>query len=225
MRALVDGQTGATDSTSAEDLHLIATLEGGGAERQVAYLGSELQRRGWDVTVAALRMGVNEKRLKRAGVSVINLRHASTKDPLAFVELLSLTRRLAPEVVQTWLPYMDVVGGIAASVAKVPWVATERSDPSRFPTSARTRLRHTRMVRSAKAIVANLEDAVTYYRAHGAVGRVEFVQNGVPLEELTSQQPADKTELGVDRASRLVLLGGRLDEAKDILTISGPSGP
>lgn len=211
-----DGPT--LDVRRRKILHLIPTLEGGGAERQLSYLGSELQRNGWDVTVAALRLGVNAERLARGEAKVITLRHSSTKDPFAMTELVSLMRRVRPDIVQTWLLYMDVVGGTAAMAARVPWIATERTEPSSLPLGLKNGLRRLLMLRAADAIVANSEDAVTYYRARGAKGHLAFVQNGVPMDELELLSPAERSELGIGRSAKLVVLAGRLSQEKDVDT-------
>jgi glycosyltransferase involved in cell wall biosynthesis len=206
---------------SSRIVQLIATMEGGGAERQLSYLAPELVRRGWDVDIITLRPGgVNAGRATRGGVRLSSLRHPSTKDPRAFWDLIQILRSLDPAVVQTWLPFMDIVGGSAANLMRVPWVATERNDPSirTSPLDYRTLVRRHRILRGARVLVTNSERAVSYYRSLHPAGRCVFVENGYPLEELRSVTPADRSVIGVGANSTLVVSAGRLTQQKDMST-------
>jgi glycosyltransferase involved in cell wall biosynthesis len=199
-------------------LHLIPTLEGGGAERQLSYLVSELQHRGWDVTVASLRLGQNAARLEQAGVRVRLLPHAASKDPLIIARLIRLAQTIAPDAIQTWLPMMDILGGLAARVVRVSWIATERADPSSIRLGPKMWYRQRRMVRGARVLVANSENAANFYRAISPRNRVVFIPNGVPFDDLHAVLPADRSTAGVESSARLVILAGRLSELKDVDT-------
>src|SRR5437016_1713687 len=104
-------------------LHLISTLGTGGAERQLAYLASAQAARGYDVHVACLRGGPNAGRLERSGAN-LHLLSSSTEsakggfraahyDPRVVWRILRLILSLRPDIVQTWLEQMDVIGGLA----------------------------------------------------------------------------------------------------------------
>jgi glycosyltransferase involved in cell wall biosynthesis len=75
------------------------------------------------------------------------------------------------------------------------------------------------MIHGARAIAANSEVAVAYYRGLRPAGHVFFVPNGLPLDELRAEVPAQKSELEMDAEAKLVLLAGRLSEEKDVLTL------
>jgi predicted O-methyltransferase YrrM len=94
-------------------------MAGGGAERQLTYVSQGLTQRGWDVHVAITATGTNMNRLQSSGAEIHYLpRHAVSVLP----QLTKLTRRLRPDIVMTWLPKMDILGGIAGQLAGVPWV-------------------------------------------------------------------------------------------------------
>src|SRR5262245_22803165 len=100
-------------------LHLITNLGQGGAERQLTYLCCALARPGWDVHVGFLEAGrlhddVNLDRLRRSGVSARHLPNFGPYDPLNPLRFVRLIRRVRPDVVQTWIPMVDVTGGLAA---------------------------------------------------------------------------------------------------------------
>src|ERR1017187_10569772 len=73
-------------------LHCIATMEGGGAERQLSYLAPALAERGWDVHLAIIRDGPNRAGLHRAGVQVHILPVRSPYDPRLPLMLLRLVK-------------------------------------------------------------------------------------------------------------------------------------
>src|SRR4051794_21214050 len=100
-------------------------MEGGGAERQLAYLASGLADLGWEVHVAMLRSGVNVPRLERAGAIVHRLAVANNHDPRLVTQVASLVRRTNAQVVQTWLLQMDVGAALAAMLTRTPVVITE----------------------------------------------------------------------------------------------------
>src|SRR5580658_1055228 len=97
-------------------LHCIATMEGGGAERQLTYVSQGLAQRGWDVHVAITAAGPNISRLQSSGAEV----HYLPKPPVSLLPpLTQLMRRLQPDIVMTWLPKMDVLGAIAGQFVGV----------------------------------------------------------------------------------------------------------
>jgi len=201
-------------------LHLIPTLEGGGAERQLAYLGSGLRDRGWDITVASLRRGVNTELLVGAGVRLLPIKNASPRDPLLLPRILRLIRGLDPDIVHTWLPSMDLLGGISTSLLRVPWVASERSQPDAWPPGIRTRSRQSLILKRARILVTNSETAVARYLELGArEALVRCVPNGIPLEHLRSAVPADRSVVGARDDVKLIMVVGRRSEQKNLEAI------
>jgi glycosyltransferase involved in cell wall biosynthesis len=204
----------------AKILHLIPTLEGGGAERQVAYLATALHQRGWDVTVASLRRGVNAGMLEEAGVKLLPIKSARSRDPLLFLRVPRLVHEIGPDLIHTWVPAMDILGGFSASLLRVPWVASERYQPDAWPPGIRTWSRQRLILRTANVVVTNSEKAAATYKSLGArEGSIRCVPNGVPLERLRTADPADRSGLGVGEGTRLLVVVGRPDPQKNIETI------
>src|SRR5262245_45828950 len=108
-------------------LHCVPSMAGGGAERQLAYLAREFVQSGWEVHVALVHGGPNLDRLQQSGAIIHQLRVASNYDPRILGQLLTIIRRLKPDVVQCWLTQMEVLGGLAAMISSRPWVLSERS--------------------------------------------------------------------------------------------------
>jgi glycosyltransferase involved in cell wall biosynthesis len=207
-------------------LHLIPTLDLGGAERQLRYVCPELPACGFEPHVAYLRGGPNLAPLVRAGVATHALAasHRSPRLPLLFARLV---RALRPALVQTWLPAMDLVGGAVALALRVPWVASERSLPAAYGGHAwgqTSRLRaataglRNRFVAHAGAVVSN-SDAADAWWAERLPARVRHcvIPNGIPLDEIDALPPAEDALLGGLGGGRpLVVFVGRIDAGKNV---------
>ncbi|HMA54166.1 MAG TPA: glycosyltransferase, partial [Acidobacteriota bacterium] len=90
-------------------LHLIPKLSAGGAERQLSYLASELARGGHEVHIGYSREGPERPDL--IGVVLHRLESRSNYSPLLLRQLVRLIRSVKPDVVQTWILQMDILGG------------------------------------------------------------------------------------------------------------------
>ena len=135
-------------------LYCIPTLGNGGAERQLSYLAVELQRMGHEVHVASSRGGPNLERLKSAGVHWHCLGGVSNRDPIIFLRLIRLMRRLRPDIVQTILAPMDLIGGAAALTTRRPWILKESSSAPLYVDGLRNKFRSA-LGRHAGGIISN----------------------------------------------------------------------
>jgi len=197
-------------------LHLIPTLDLGGAERQLRYLCPALPAEGYEPHVAHLLGGPNLPPLQAAGVATHAL-GTSHRDPRLVLRFARLVRRLQPAVIQTWLSAMDLVGGLVARGLRVPWVASERSLPGAYAGSRVAALRNAWLLH-ASAIVSNSPQADAWW-AERLSPRVlhRMIPNGLPLAELDGVEPATDVALGgIGVARPLVLFVGRIDDGKNV---------
>lgn len=193
-------------------LHVIPSLTGGGAERQLALLAAEQGRRGGHVHVALRRRGPYERHLQGSGVVIHALGDLRRGHPLLFTRLHSIVRRVQPDVVQTWTLQMDIIGGVIALAAGVPWVMTERCSKEAYeemPVSAWLRRR---LGRHARAVVANSRNGARYWAELLRSERIARVDNAIDLEMIRSAREVT-TEVPV------LLWAGRLvpQKAPEIL--------
>jgi glycosyltransferase involved in cell wall biosynthesis len=144
-------------------LHLIPALSGGGAERQLSYLAPELVRMGHEVHIAYSKEGPNKPELP--GILLHQLKSRSNYDPYLLWQLVRIIRRIKPDIIHTWILQMDILGGIAARLNRIPWIFREPSSAMGYPPTWKNRLR-VRVGSGATAIVSNSFGGYEYWKSH-----------------------------------------------------------
>ncbi|MDO8773736.1 MAG: glycosyltransferase [Burkholderiaceae bacterium] len=197
-------------------LHLIASLGPGGAERQLSLIAPALARCGVEVHVAYCSGGPNLARLEASGVHLHALASTGNYDPALAWNIFQLVRRLRPDVVQTWLLQMDILGGVAALLNRVPLIISERSSRELYIPGWKTRLRLL-VGRRAASIVANSNGGIDYWRPHVRDDRLHLVRNCVVVPTLDDSAVAEATAPFPQLTGRpLVLFAGRFSFEKNI---------
>ncbi|MFP6645344.1 MAG: glycosyltransferase, partial [Candidatus Latescibacterota bacterium] len=177
-------------------LHLVPTFQGGGAERQIGYLSAGLVELGWDVHVGHVGGGSNIERVRASGAVLHRLPASSYCDPRLLWRSAQLIRKLDPIAVQTWLPMMDVVGGMAALVAGVPWIVSERCDSDFGQGGPKIVLRR-QIARGAAAIVCNSGAGNAYWVKRAKGDRCSVIPNALPLDEIESAPVAKRSAFDI----------------------------
>lgn len=183
-------------------LLLIPTLTGGGAERQLAYLGAELQRRGHDVLVGYLHPGPG---VWPKEVPAHRFGPYRPWSPRLIGGIVRLIRTWKPHVVQTCITRMDVAGGTAAMIAGVPHVLREPNNAEAYR-DLRSRLRQA-VGRRAAAIVANSVEGAAYWDTP----RTSVIPNAIPFDAIAAAEPAPRPD-----GAPAVLYVGRLEPQKNV---------
>ena len=138
---MIASSTAAVNRQVLTVLHFIPTLEGGGAERQLSMLATEQARRGYDVHVAVRRTGVHTRAM--FGVQLHDLGDVRSTNPRLLIAMKRVIVEVRPHIVQTWLPQMDILGGVGALASRIAWVVSERTSGNYYreiPVIARARL-------------------------------------------------------------------------------------
>lgn len=197
-------------------LHLIASLGPGGAERQLSLIAPALARSGVEVHVAYCSGGPNLERLECGGVHLHALTSSGNHDPVLAWKIFQLVRRLRPDVVQTWLLQMDILGGVAAMLNHVPLIVSERSSGELYAPGWKTRLRLL-IGQSAVSIIANSRGGIDYWRPHVRFDRLHLVRNAVVVPLIDDLTVAGATATFPNLAGHpLVLFAGRFSFEKNI---------
>lgn len=194
-------------------LHLIPTLEGGGAERQLVMLAVEQARRGWQVHVALRRGGVHEEALRIGGVTVHHLGDLRGVHPRLIGHVFSCVRQIRPDIVQSWLPQMDLLGGLVAYWNGIPWVLSERASERMYLDAPLVNWVRQRLGRHAAAIVANSADGAEYWRNERMPrDGVTIVSNALDVAGIRNAAPFRRDGARDDEQSLLFV--GRLVQSK-----------
>jgi glycosyltransferase involved in cell wall biosynthesis len=197
-------------------LHAIPSFVGGGAERQLSMLAPALAGLGVETHVAYLHPGPNLSALLASPVQLHPLACRGNHDPRILIELLRLIRRCRPAIVQTWLPQMDILAGIAAKLTGTHFVLSERASAAAYTRGWKNRLRDVVGAR-ANMIVANSQAGIGYWGRLDHRRRV--IRNGLTLQAVRAVPLARPESLGLETDARIVLFAGRLDVQKNVETL------
>jgi len=201
-------------------LHVIPSMGYGGAERQAAYLAQGLTALGHDVHIALFAGGENLPLLERSGATVHWLVPRGNYDPRRLLELEGVARRVAPDLIQTWLNMANVLGGLVALRMGVPWVYAERYTPDAYERSLKVAFDHWLARRRAAAVISNSTSADRLWARVLAPGRPHgVIRNALPLHELDALAPAEPGALGLPPDLPLVVYVGRMLPHKGIDTL------
>jgi len=196
-------------------LHLIPSMEGGGAERYLCYLAGGLVSSGWEMHVALLRGGPNLERLRNSGAKVHYLGGRWNYDPLIFPQIIRLIRRVKPSLVQTWFRQMDILGGAAAGLCGVGWLLSEQSSGEAYPATIKHRLRVALAARAA-GVICNSQGGLRYWQEKLARPvRLWVIPNAVPVSEVDAVEPIGTAESAIPPEAKMVLYVGRLERVKN----------
>ncbi|HUP79385.1 MAG TPA: glycosyltransferase [Pirellula sp.] len=190
-------------------LHLIPTLEGGGAERQLSMLAEEQRNLGMVVHIGVRRGGVHEQSLKKTGVIVHALGDYRSLSPSLFLNIVTLIRKTKPEIVQTWLPQMDFVGGLSALCCGVPWIISERTSAAYYKFTTPLILCRRNLAHFSNAIVANSLGGLDYWKKFPTkTNRTFLIPNAVDVDAIQNAKVVRDCEAITNQ--REILVVGRL---------------
>lgn len=191
-------------------LHLIPSLGGGGAERQLALLAPAIAQLGCTVGVAFHTGGPNLNLLKTGRAELLPLPKRSNHHPMRVWDLISLVQSWKPDVIHTWLTQMDILGGLVARIARKPHVLSERSSAKMYMGGWKDKVRIV-MGQTARAIITNSEGGAEYWRGLAFRNDIAVIPNAMqPLAAVQPPHPWD--------GRRYFISAGRLSPEKNPLT-------
>ena len=166
-------------------LHVIATLDSAGAERQLVHLCRRLNRAEFSPGVCCLtRGGPLEKMLAEAGVPVWILHKRGKWDLTVLLRLRRVVREFRPDILHTWLPTANTLGRVTGILCGVPaCIAAERAADT-WKGWLRRRLDRVLERRTAR-IICNA-DAVRRFlteRIGLHAEKICVIRNGLDLDE------------------------------------------
>jgi glycosyltransferase involved in cell wall biosynthesis len=160
---------------------------------------------------------VHEKLLSDNGVFLHYLGDHNSINPLLFIRADDLIKDSKPDIIQTWLPQMDVVGGVAALWNSIPWIISERTSEDSYkgwqPFIRARRL----LARHAKAVVANSVGGFEYWRKAGVKGTKVFrIANAIDGNAVRNAVAQGQNSKG---SVPEIIVVGRLEPVKAVAVI------
>jgi glycosyltransferase involved in cell wall biosynthesis len=134
---------------------------------------------------------------------------------VALFRLVGLVRRLRPDVVQTILAPMDMLGGAAALLTRTPWVLKESSSALAYTIDWKYRIRFA-FGGLSDAVVANSAGGFEYWRAARGGRPLQMIPNGIPSGEIAESGPGRAYDFAFGPGEKVVLYAGRVDLGKNV---------
>ena len=197
--------------------YLITELDPGGAEQALFRLVTGIDREMYQPVVGCLcGAGGVGRWLQERGVEVLHFRMGHPTDLAALGRIAAEMRRRRPDLVHTFLFHANLIGRLAAFMARVPRVISSvRVEEPRWLHLLGDRL--TRRLVDLEVCVSESSRAFTARRAGIPESKLAVVPNGVDLRHFDT---VPQTFAGWRLGAGQPVIGtiGRLDEQKDPVT-------
>jgi glycosyltransferase involved in cell wall biosynthesis len=203
-------------------VHIIPTLDQGGAENQLALLAAGLPSDEFDVHVVLLtRDGPRRAQLESAKIPITTIGKRMKADPTAYFRLVKAIKELQPDLVQTWLFAANSYGRMAARQCGVKRIIASERCVDLWKTG-RHLLVDRLLARFTDRIATNSSGVRDYYAMRGIdASKFVIIPNGVsPLpigldanasgELLDASRQRIAQSLGLDPRRRWIAAVGRL---------------
>ena len=206
---------------------IITGLEVGGAENMLLRLVEGIDKAKFLPFVISLTsIGEVGKKMISLGIPVKNLgMYKKIPNPVSFFRLVFFLRKINPNIVHTWLYHSDFMGGLAAKIARVPFIiwSIRSADFLTKKTSFSTRIT---LILCAwfsawlpNLILYNSQKGRAAHKSFGYRGQQSLVlPNGIDLHKYKPDYRAKldvREELGIPIKTPLIGLIGRYDPLKN----------
>lgn len=213
-------------SSRMKILHLITSLDTGGAERMLAKLVTGMPSSRYEnVVVCMLSPGPVAEEIRSAGVDVQSLGLSrGIPHPRAMMRLVRIMRTFRPALVQTWLYHADLLGLLASfGAGRPPVIWNIRNTDLELVSSNKMTAAVLRvnglLSRFPAAVIANSRVAATFHTQAGyRPKRWEVLPNGFDTGLYSPDAVARndlRRELGLPENALLVGHCARFDPVKD----------
>ena len=203
-------------SASPSVMHIVGSLQGGGAERCVRELVPRLRRRGTDAEIATVYLpNLEPAELSELGCKV----HFRPKSPgFDARHLLWLSRLIAerkPQIVHTHQWAGKYVGRLAAILAGVPLLVHTEHSPN--PVVGMERMFAQLFWRRTSAVVTFAEENAEIIRRREPVSHMEIIRNGLAIPEVPSagERARAREVLGLNDGTVVFGIVASLQERKN----------
>lgn len=204
-------------------LHLIPGLSGGGAEYQLINIlkfKTNLSSYKFHIGIRTGNQKIIED-LKKHGVEIhVFGNHRSYINPILLFKIIILTFKIKPDVIQTWLPQMDIIGGLAAKIQNITHIISERSSAHAYKYSKDFLLILRSVIsKNSKCIIANSRSGKKYWDSKNYKGQISIINNGIDFENIKKSLVKDFFPNKFIHDSFNFIVVGRLSEEKKVINI------
>lgn len=202
-------------------VHVLGSLEVGGAEQVAVNLANEQVKAGHVVQVVSLHTGAwgpHRESFEAVGAKVVNIpKRGPTLDPTLVLRLAAHLRRVKADVVHTHNPHPVIYGAPAARLARIPCVHTKHGANV---ASKRSSLLRRLSSRLATVVVGVSAETARQACAQGEAeaSAVQVIDNGINVERYARDDAARlavRDELGIPTGAVVVGTVGRMVPAKN----------
>lgn len=191
-------------------LHLIPSLKGGGAEKQLSLLVKLLAKSDIESHIGFYNDGHNLVDLQDELIKLHRIKSHGNYDPMNIWRVIKLIKEIKPDIVQTWITHMDIVGGIASILTKTPFIISERSSGEAYGQGWKIFLR-IKISSKASRIIANSKGGADYWQSLSLSTPIFHVGNIINIDKETSPSLTENNFPG-----DLILFAGRLNSIKNV---------
>jgi glycosyltransferase involved in cell wall biosynthesis len=192
-------------------LNLIHFLSGGGAERQLCYLAPELVRIGHDIHIAYINDGPDKPTL--SCVALHKLKSYSNYDPRQIAQIIWLIKHVKPDIIQTWIQQMDILGGLAAKLCDTPLIFREPTSGLDYTQMWKNYLR-VKVGSAANAVISNSQGGDEYWRKIIPDQRRHIISNALPIDEIEKTKASLPKEMTKSKEPIALFVGRMVKESK-----------
>ncbi|MGN7610552.1 glycosyltransferase [Magnetococcales bacterium HHB-1] len=216
-------------------LHIITSLDAGGAENQLTTLCCLMHQQGYHVGVVSLMTdGIHAEHLKNNGVPLWELglarRYKSYHLIFALIKLIRLLWTIRPKVIQSWLYHADLAAFFALYLSgrrhrtKLYWnLRCSNMAQAYYRSQGKIRTLLSRFSPYVDGVVSNAKESI---KVHQKLGynppRWRWIPNGIDVEKFQPnlhrrQQIRDQE--GIHDQQIIILQVARVDPQKDYPTL------
>ena len=202
-------------------LHVITSLDVGGAQKHLLSLVTGLRRRGHTADVAFFKNPSMIAPFTKSGARIYDLSAPGTFSPMLVPRLIGILRRGRYDVVHTHLLKADSYGTLAGVLAGTPVRIASKHNDERALLKPPVAVVHGLISRLDHRVVVLSDYVGRYINGVGMVdrGRITRVYYGLPASSAATPEvgPRLRAELGISPETPLVSTVGRLTEQKGLL--------
>lgn len=207
-------------------VHLITSLNSGGAEHNLLKLCQHLDRKRYQqVVISLLSNGTLEEEFKKLRITVYTLSMKRGRFSLrGLYRLYKLLKEIQPHILQTWLYHADLIGLFIGKLARVPiigWnIRCSDMNLAHYPWTTNLTLRLLAFLsRFPDYILTNSKAGRQFHEKIGYRNKNwQLIENGIDTRKFRPDQTAKERlchQLNIPKESFLVGHVARFDPMKD----------